>query len=191
MSLPDGSMVLICPVGPEYSQVGDDQFDFWSSDIYSHVEEISASLFSLWYSNVKRVTTLYTTVSSEGDETYRYASNGVQWRLNELGVPTEKNTGSHPFPKMRISEGYFETPYTPEANFLYFNEEYPTDAYGSGLPFLFIHADKFYFVTNLEYPDDGDSTHTAVLTEDTFTLTFTDVGGPVITYRITIDETFY
>lgn len=195
MALPDGSMVLICPVGPEFSQVGDDQFDAWNTDPYYHVEEVSEAIFGKWYSNIKRVTTNYTVNSSEDGTIYSYASNGIQWRLDrDTGIPVEANTGNHPFPKLRDIISGLDTPYTPQADWLYFNEEYPTDAYAANLPDLFIHRDKFYFVTILEIPDSSDHSHTAVITGSSFTLEFVDTSGSATitsTYTITIDQLFY
>jgi hypothetical protein len=199
MALPDGSMVLICPVGPDYSQVGDDTFDSWNDDPNIHVEEITdASIFATWFSNVKRVTTLFTIESTEETELPEpVASTGIQWSLGVSSyLPEEPNNGGHPFPRMVFDGGRFEVPGPLPVYFTYLNEDYPDAPYYTGLPLFFIHRDKFYFKADLPYLYlDGTQEHTVTLTADDFTQVTVDtlLSGEVITrtYAITINQLFY
>lgn len=203
MALPNGSLALICPVGPDYSQVGDDTFDSWNDDPNIHVEEITdASIFATWFSNVKRVTTLFTIESTEETELPEpVTSTGIQWGIDPAVsfLPQVPNTGGHPFPRMVFDGGYFESTAPLPVYFTYVNEDYlddPDTPYYTGMPLFFIHRDKFYFKADLPYLYlDGSQEHSVTLTDDEFTSVTTDtlLSGEVITrtYTITIDQLFY
>lgn len=193
MALPDGSMVLICPTGTEYSQVGDAFFAAWEVDPFLHLEEITdPAIFSKWYSNVKRVTTLYS-VEYDADPSGNFtaSSNGIQWRVDSgTLLPVEANTGDHPFPKPRFNAAAIENLYDSSDNFQYVNEEYPTDPYNTGFPFFFIHKDKFYVLSYLELPSDFYDVGVS-LTSGAYSVVYEIPGVETRSYTITIDQLFY
>lgn len=196
MALPTGSMDLLGPVGPDYSQVGDDVFDYWSTDSLFEVVPVTKEVYALWLNNVKRATSEDSVVSSIDGPLSGSTLDICQWRTDIFAAPVEINLGDHPLPVASIDvDGRLSvTTYTSLFNQRYFGEADPYDLLHMPSPMVFIHRDEFYYVYNyIFYPADFDSV-TVTIDATKVEIVYVDSSGgetTTSTFRITINERFY
>lgn len=160
MPLPNGSNNLICPIGPEYSQIGDTAFETLSTAPDSVVFPITKSIYEVWSSNVKTATV---TFAQTGAVPNTPVSTTVsQWSIDESSNPIERNVGDHPFPTLFFSGVNLTSPTAyGSPNYSYLNNENPIDPilteFGeTAFPKVFIHRDAFYaLIANSRVPFIG------------------------------------
>lgn len=161
--LPDGSGVLLCPVGPEFSMIGDQDFSFLEDNDNSILTEITPAVFAAWYSNAKKIR-VTDTAKLEGEEPQVSTQDYTQWGfpLNPDDNPVYANTGEHPFPMSYYANIYGDGFGVISSSFHGGSGSwfYAADLDGVIVPAdligrLFIHKDKFYHVIAHFLPPDA------------------------------------
>jgi len=172
-TFPNGSGVLLCPVGPQFSMVSDDFFDTIQAatvegDGVIVLRAIPPKVFAAWYSNAKQIRRTLT-FFAEGDDDFVFLDNVVysQW-LGNYSDGFTKNTGDHPLPLMffewegdKVLSSKLSGDLSISDFWQYYSSYFEDD--GTETPdsplnygYFFVHRDKFYYLNFLFSGDVGN-----------------------------------
>ncbi len=184
-----GSGIILCPDGEDYSMISDDGFAYLVDQMdnqYAHLEIISPEVFAMWFSNIRRLRIDYTL--TEDGAPYDDGSEEIsQWKLDEeTGEPYDPNDDDHPNPKNILDGSELDVLSGPLSDY------FLDDGTPGVLPFafppgLFRHRGEFYiYIDNLYSASPSFSINTAAMV-----ITYALIDDFVATYTYTILDQFY
>lgn len=181
-----GGPVLLCPVGDEFSMIGNTEFAYLESQVsgaFAYLNVISQDIFAMWFSNVRRLRIDYS-MTELGSPVEDDSQEISQWKVDFLGGADVPNLDAHPNPKMTLALGVLSTFLNGDE---YYQDSGAAGSFSYAFPLLlFKHLGDFYMFIDSLY----STTPVVTITTSVMTLVYT-VGDFEITYVYTILETFY
>ena len=203
ITLPDGSGVLLCPTGNQFSTISDLEYaslEEEQSNGYGSIQEIDVSIFQEWFSNAKEIkfSQDYDYSSDQDFDESLYESSYDEWYymqgvyvLGDGEFNVEFNDSPNPFPKMVLEYDdillLLGSPFGLPFQYIRVSGQ-DENTFLDTLPRIFIRNDKFYWF-RYDYPKT-ETTLTDTELKFVFTDTFDVTDLENEDEQITITSTF-